>query len=266
MGTPPTPAPAGALNGINIREAGMVLAAGAVGGLVFWIIAKWTGTALPTVFGSGTIPVLMFLGAIAALIGVYFLTASDTTAFKTYIFALLCGVAWEPMINSGVQIASNAAIKNQTNQLGAKVQQMRDATNTGNVSQITSAVQQTVPAVTAVLNSSSDFADPAKSREIVDKSREAIGQLQTSAAKAPEASVDALKSITLAADKSGQSAVGIDAIHSLDTIATDAAHSKNLVVSEKIRASLGYVANYSNNAEIQSAAKSSLNQLNGGVM
>ncbi|MGA2649594.1 MAG: hypothetical protein ABSF28_03685 [Terracidiphilus sp.] len=265
MGTPSTPTP-GIVSGINFKEAGLVLAAGAAGGFVFWIIAKWTGTALPSVFGSGTIPVLMFLGAIAALIGVYFVTASDTKFFRTYIFALLCGVAWEPMINSGVQIVTNAAIKSQTNTLGDKVQQMRDATKTGNVSQITSAVQQTVPAVTAVLNSSSNFADPAKSREIIDTSKQAIGQLQTSATKAPDASVDALKNITLAADKSGQSAVGLYAIHTLDTIATDAAHNKNFLESERVRASLGYVANNSNNPEIQSAAKSSLVQLNGGVM
>lgn len=265
MGSPSTPT-AGFPSGINFREAGMVLAAGAAGGFVFWIIAKWTGTALPSVFGAGTIPVLMFLGAIAALIGVYFVTASDTKFFRTYIFALLCGVAWEPMISSGVQIVTNAAIKNQTSALGSKVQLIKDATMTGNVSQITAAVQQAVPAVTAVLNSSSDVADPAKRREVVDTSKQAIGQLQTSAAKAPDASVDALKSITLAADKSGQSAVGLDAIHTLDLIATDAAHNKNVVVSERVRASLGYVANNSNNPDIQSAAKSSLDHLNGGVM
>ena len=265
MGTTPTSISAGKVNEINFQEAGMVLAAGAAGGFVFWVIAKWTGTTLPSVFGSATIPVLMFLGAIAALIGVYFLTASDTKFFRTYIFALLCGVAWEPMISSGVQIATNAAIKNQTSELGNKVQQMKDATETGNLSQITSAVQQTVPAVAAVLNNSSAVADPAKRTEIIDTSIQAIGQLQTSAAKAPDASVDALKSITLAADKSGQSAVGIDAIQSLGTIGKDAAHSNNLSLSQKIRSSLEDVAHYSNNPAIQSAAKSSLVQVENGV-
>jgi predicted negative regulator of RcsB-dependent stress response len=265
MGMPPIPAPPGNVNKINPREAGMVVAAGAVGGFVFWIIAKWTETSLPTVFGSATVPVLMFLGAIAALIGVYFLTASDTTAVRTYIFALLCGVAWDPMINSGVQIVTNAAVKSQTDDLGNKVQQMKDATKTGDVSQITSAVQQTVPAVTAILNNSTDVADAAKRTEIVDKSRQAIGELQTSAAKAPESSVDALKNITLAADKSGQSAVGIDAIQTLDTIAGDAVRSKNVPLSQRIRTSLDYVVNNSNNPAIQSAAKLTLGELNSGA-
>jgi len=251
MGMPPIPAPPGNVNKINPREAGMVVAAGAVGGFVFWIIAKWTETSLPTVFGSATVPVLMFLGAIAALIGVYFLTASDTTAVRTYIFALLCGVAWDPMINSGVQIVTNAAVKSQTDDLGNKVQQMKDATKTGDV--------------TAILNNSTDVADAAKRTEIVDKSRQAIGELQTSAAKAPESSVDALKNITLAADKSGQSAVGIDAIQTLDTIAGDAVRSKNVPLSQRIRTSLDYVVNNSNNPAIQSAAKLTLGELNSGA-
>jgi hypothetical protein len=169
------------------------------------------------------------------------------------------------MISSGVQIVTNAAIKNQENDLGNKVQQVKDATKTGNVSQITFAVQQTVPAVAAVLNNSSDVADPAKRTEIVDTSKQAIGQLQISAAKAPDASVDALKSITLAADKSGQSVVGIDAIQSLGTIGRDAAHSKNLLMSEKVRSSLDYVVNNSNNPAIQSAAKTSLGQVESGM-
>jgi ElaB/YqjD/DUF883 family membrane-anchored ribosome-binding protein len=142
---------------------------------------------------------------------------------------------------------------------------MKDAAQTGDVSQITNAVQQTVPAVTAVLNTSSDFADPSKSREIVDKSKQAIGQLQTSAAKAPDASVDAIKNITLAADKSGQSGVGIDGIQTLNSIAANAARTKNLPILERVRSSIEYVANNSNNPEIRSAAKSTLVQLNSGV-
>jgi len=169
------------------------------------------------------------------------------------------------MINSGVQIVTNAAVKSQTDDLGNKVQQMKDATKTGDVSQITSAVQQTVPAVTAILNNSTDVADAAKRTEIVDKSRQAIGELQTSAAKAPESSVDALKNITLAADKSGQSAVGIDAIQTLDTIAGDAVRSKNVPLSQRIRTSLDYVVNNSNNPAIQSAAKLTLGELNSGA-
>src|ERR1700749_4345514 len=72
-----------------------IVAAGAVGGFLFWVIAELTGTSpLPVSAGFWTIPALMFLGAFAAAIGVYVLTASDTSAIKTYVFASLCGICW----------------------------------------------------------------------------------------------------------------------------------------------------------------------------
>lgn len=247
-----------ASSGINkdaLKSLGGVLFAGAVGGLLYWIVAKFTGTPLPTVFGAGTAFVLMFIGALAGTFGVYLLTASDVSAIRTYIFACVCGLAWKPIIDSAQTIATNRIATSQTQQMQDSLQQIDTATSSGSVKQIIQAVENAVPAVNQALHLSTGITDPTKKAEIVDTSKHAIAELQSSAAKAPGASVDALTKISSTAANSGEPALALRGIESLHTIGSNAFQTHNKIVVEKVTQSLSSLAAQSSDASIRTAAQ-----------
>jgi hypothetical protein len=253
--TKSTQSPIRGINQSTLIALLFVLIAGAIGGLLYWITAIWTGTELPVVFGAGTVPVLMLLGALAAAVGVYVLTASDMGAIRTYVFGILCGLAWQPMLSAGARLASNAAASNQNAQLGQSTQQVQTATQSGSSAQVSAAVQQSVPVINKSLELSSTVTDSAKKAEILDSSKQAITQLQASAVKAPEASVDALANVSLTAAKSGQSTVALQAIESLNTISRNPAIRQNPTLMLKLHQSLSAVASQSKDPSVQKAAK-----------
>jgi len=245
----------------GVRLLCAVFLAGAVGGILYWILAKWTGTTLPTTFGPATIPVLMFIGALAAAFGVYLLTASDLNAIRTYIFAVVCGLAWQPMIASATRLATNAVASGQTAQVGANITQIKSATSGGNLQQINSAVENTASAVNGALGLSTSVTDASKKTEIADTSKQAITELQVTAVRAPDASLNALKSISLAAAKSGESSVALRAVETLHSIGSEAVSRNNTELLVKVVQSLNEVAAQSNDPSIQSAAKNAGLQL-----
>ena len=233
-----------------------IVAAGAVGGFLFWVIAKVTATSpLPGNEGFWTIPALMFLGAFAAAIGVYVLTASDTSAIKTYVFASLCGLCWQPVIASGVRMVGNLNATSQSEQVGSQTQLVQQADASGNVQQLTNAVQQTTPLVTQALNATANTDTEAKN-QVVNNSKQAINQIQSASAKAPDASVEALQNITVSAANAGTSSVALHGVQSLNAIGLEARRAHNMAFAERVRQSLGYVAAHSKDASIQSAANS----------
>ncbi|MGA2251686.1 hypothetical protein [Terracidiphilus sp.] len=266
MATPQNPAislkPAVASVDESLSRAGIlhlvaIVAAGAIGGFLFWVIAKVTGTSpLPGIAGFWTIPALMFLGAFAAAIGVYVLTASDTSAIKTYVFASLCGLCWQPVIASGVRMVGNLNATSQSEQVGSQTQLVQQADASGNVQQLTSAVQQTTPLVTQALNATVNI-DTDTRNQVVNNSRQAINQIQSAAAKAPEASVESLQSITVAAANSGSSAVALQGVQSLHALGGTPNHA----AAPYARRSLSYVALHAKDPSIQLAARNAATQI-----
>jgi len=245
----------------TLKSLGGVLFAGAIGGVLFWIIAKWTGTSMPAVFGLGTVLVLMFVGALAAAFGVYLLTASDLNAIRTYVFAVICGLAWQPMIASAQRIAANATTTSQNAQVGDRVAQIKAATSSGNIQQISAAVQNSVPAINEALNHSTGASDTEKKAEIISSSKLAINEIESSAIKAPDVSVDALKNISLSAGSSGQSSVAMHAIESLHTIGGNAQRNNDKAVAQKVEQSLNALAAQSRDSSVQAAARTAASQL-----
>jgi hypothetical protein len=267
MGTPqspaivvPMPAVDSATEGISrasIQRLIAIVAAGAIGGFLFWIIAKLTGTSpLSVNIGFWEIPALMFLGAFSAAIGVYVLTASDTAAIKTYIFASLCGLCWQPVIASGIRMVSNATATSQTEQLGTQGELIQQATNSGSVEQLNAAVQQTPALVTQALDTTATT-DSAKRSEVLDTSKRTITQLQSAAEKAPDATIEALQNISVSAANSGTPSVALHSVQSLLSIGLRANRAQNTAVVENVRQSLGYIAAHSKDVSIQTAAKNS---------
>jgi hypothetical protein len=251
----PNDEPIKGINRATLLYLAFVLAAGALGGLLYWITAKWTGTQLPAVFGAATVLVLMLLGALAAAVGVYVLTASDMSAIRTYVFAVLCGLAWQPVLAAGSRMASNAAASSQTALLGQQVQQVQSATQSGNTTQVTAAVQQTVPVISKTLELASTVADQDKKNQIIDSSKQAVTQLEQSAEKAPDASVDGLKNVSVTAANSSAPSVAIQGIQSLSRIRHNALLRHDLALSERIQESFADIAAQTKDATVQTAAK-----------
>jgi hypothetical protein len=251
-------------DGVNraslLRLSGIGIA-GAVGGFLFWVLAKLTGTApLPVSAGLWTIPALMLLGGFAAAIAVYVLTASDTAAMKTYVFASICGVCWQPIIASGVRMVSNATAVSQSAALVTQTAQVQQAAAGGNVDQINTALAQTVPAVTAALGATAN-ADPDRKQEIVSRSQQAISQIQSTAAQAPDASVSALQKISVTAANNATPSVALNAIDSLRAIGADAQTRQNSSVMAKVRASLTKVGEQTTDPTVKAAAKNAADQI-----
>lgn len=231
-----------------------ILIAGAVGGLLYWIVAKWTGTQIPVVFGNATFLILMFLGALAAAVGVYVLTASDVTAIRTYVFAVLCGLTWQPVLSAGARIANNATASSQNAQVNQQAQQLQTANQNGSAQQVATAVQQTVPVVSKTLEVAGSTTDAAKKTEIVNSTNRVVDQFEQSAAKSPDASVDALQNVAVAADHSGVPSVAVRGVQSLVTLRDRAIKDHNLVFSQKIQQTLAKVAEQSHDPAVQKAA------------
>ena len=238
-----------------------VLAAGATGGLLYWVLAKFTGTSLPTVFGDWTALILMFIGAMAAAFGVFLLTASDLSAIRTYIFAAVCGLSWQPIMIAAQQLVVNKTVTDQNSQVTDQVQQIQAANTSGDQQQIRTAVQNTVPAVTNALSLSPSVTDPQKKTEIENNSGNAISELQSSAAAAPTASVDGLKTISVTAANSGESNVALRAIQSLDSIGSKATTENNVQVAHTVRDSLLALAREVHDPSVQKQAQAAATKL-----
>jgi hypothetical protein len=243
------------VNRSTLIPLGAVLFAGAIGGLLFFVVAKMTGTSLPAGFGFGLIPVLMFVGALAAAFGVYLLTASDLKAIRTYVFAVVCGLAWKSMIDAAVSLAANATASSQTAQVGDTVDQVQAATLNGNAQQINTAVASTVSAVNQALSYSPNVSDSSKKAEIIDTSNKAIAQLQFAADKSPDVSVDALKNISTTASSTGQTTVALQGVYALRAIGEKATSKNENSLAGRVQESLAAVAAASKNPLIQTAAK-----------
>jgi hypothetical protein len=228
------------------------------------VLSKVSGTA---VFASwqwyGQVPALAFLGAIAALFGVFLLTASNANALKTYIFAIVCGVVWQPIITSAINSYGNAGATRQVAQLGTQTDQLNNTANHGSQAEINSAVKATVPAVTQALTQSSNVQDAGKKQELINSSNKALDALEAAATKAPVSSILAIQEVGIAAGNSNHVDVGINAIHSLRDIGFAGAHSNHPEIVNASIASLRALAADGKDPALKSAAAASLKEIQG---
>jgi hypothetical protein len=246
----------------QIKQALFVAFCGALGGGIFWLLGKWSGTAT---FGYwkwyGQIPALGFLGAIAALFGVYLLTASNLNALKTYIFAIVCGVVWQPIINTAIKSYSNVGVTRQVAQVSSQTDQLNNTADHGSQEQIQSAVKATVPAVTQALKQFPDVQDADKKQAIVESSDKALAALQAAAVKAPDTSIQAIKEVGIAANEGNHADVGIHAIHSLREIGLAGARSNHPEITKATLDSLRVLAASGKDPALKGAAAASLKEI-----
>jgi hypothetical protein len=247
---------------LQIKQALWVASCGAIGGILFWVLSKLSGTALFTSWPwYGQIPALAFLGAIAALFGVLLLTASNLNALKTYIFAIVCGVVWQPIITTAINSYSNVGATRQVEQVSTQTNLLTNTASHGSQQEINSAVKATVPAVTQALNQSGTVQDAGKKQELINSTNKALVAFEAAASKAPDSSIQAIQDVGIAASNSNHPDVGINAIHSLREIGIANAHSNHPEIAKATIASLQALAANGKDPALRSAATSSLKEI-----
>jgi hypothetical protein len=254
--------PQGPITKGQIEQALWVAFCGALGGILFWILGKLSGT---PVFANwpwyGQVLALAFLGAIAALFGVFLLTASNLNALKTYVFAIVCGVVWQPIINTAIKSYSDVNVNRQVAQVTSQTEQLQNSADHGSAEEIKSAVQTAVPAVTQALKQLPSVQDADKQKALVDSSDKALVALEAAATKAPDSSIQAIKEVGLAASEGNRADVGIHAIHSLREIGLAGAKNQRPEVMKATVDSLQTLAVSGKDPALRNAAAASLKEI-----
>jgi hypothetical protein len=176
---------------------------------------------------------------------------------RTYVFAIVCGLVWQPIINSAKQSVISATASRQASLVSSQADQLKSAASHGDQQQVNNAVSTTVPAVTQAITALADVQNVAKKQQIVDSSKAAIEALQDASAKAPQPSIQGIQNIGITASRANQTDVGIHAIQSLHAIAIHA-QPETLKQSQD---SINAIAQNSKDPALRKAAEISLRDI-----
>ncbi len=211
------------------------MTAGGFGGILFWLISAYSGT---KVLGEwpiwGQLFGLAILGSGAALIGVYMLTQSDLDHPRTFVFAMLCGMTFNPIYNSGMTLVGNLAVKERTGDLKDGTKKLQSSIESK--SNVAAEVDLSAPKIIGAVKSLSQVKDPDQKQELLDNSKAAVKAVEGASQLAPGATVEALKNIGKGALESNQGQVATEAINSLKSIATQNTDKKiNAAVDDSLQ-------------------------------
>jgi uncharacterized protein (DUF697 family) len=254
---PPNP-PDDPLGRAGLLSAAAVVGCGAIGGILYWILCRWTSTPLPASFGPiGTFLAVIFVAALCGAFGVYLLTASDLKSMRTYIFAIACGLLWQSVLSSVKTFVGNATgstvaatVKTQSERLGQTA-----TTSSSTVAPEIQNTQSTILQGLSVLASATDASTKSDLAQAVDH---AIGNLGLAGTKDPTTSIGALQQVAIQAANSGQTAPALRAIDTVKAIGTQAAQSSQPEVRQQAVNALTNIAdntNYSAKTQALSGAK-----------
>jgi hypothetical protein len=258
---PPQPAPAtgGGINRNDLRALGFVAFAGAVGGLLYWVLAELAQQPVGSNWSvSEQIFAMVFVGAIAGLFGVYLLTASDLKAIKTFIFAIVCGLVWQPILQSAQGLVATATATKQAADLGTRATQIKASAKTGNASQLKSQLNSTAAAVNDAVTTLPSVTDKDKRRELLSQSKNAVDAIESGFSAAPTATVDALTDVGLKSAKANQGEVAATTIQSLAAVANTAQKKGQDDVARKAYQSIRSISSYSSDPLVKGTAANAM--------
>jgi ribonuclease HII len=196
---------------------------GGAGGLAGWVLMAATGGHLLPWPWYGSVPAVIFLGAMAAGMGVYVLANTDlSNAGRALFFAALCGLFFKPVFEAGRGFIGGAISQAQAVSTSAQVtdatSKLKDSLRSQHAEQVKTGVQETAQATTDLVSKTSDVSDPKLKQELEKKSASAVDTITAAAPAAPEAAVDNLSKIGLAAKQSGQTGLTLHVLDSLKEV------------------------------------------------
>ena len=83
---------------------------------------------------------------------------------KDLHFAIVCGLVWQPIINTAIKSYSNVGVTRQVAQVSNQTQQLQNTEDHGSPEEVKSAVKSTAPAVTEALKQFPNVQDTEKNR------------------------------------------------------------------------------------------------------
>jgi hypothetical protein len=203
----------------DLAMTGWVAACGGVGGLVYWLLQHAAGL---DPFGwrwYAGLPTTALLGAFASVVGVYIVANSDTAELKhTLAFALICGLAWKPIINSATDSVTDAIHARQGDSAVSLAVELKQQAQTGTVQQVQAKATQTAETAAQLQTTLATARNEAVKTKLIHDSRQAVTALTDISAKDPRASIQGLTRIGQAAASNNQIAVSDSVVSSLQRI------------------------------------------------
>lgn len=195
-----------------------IAAFGGFGGLLAALLTRATGVGLFAKWSPGAdVSAEIAFGIAAALIGVFLLTQSDQTHPRTMAFALVCGLAWQPVV-SGADSYLKQYVSGQT----ASSAEQADASLTpGSVPWPPEAVQIATSTTTNAIMNLSKVNSVEDRNSVINASKSVVDKVAKNAATQPAVRIAALRSIGLASLSANAPSVSLQTIQPLKTLAND---------------------------------------------
>src|SRR5579864_6676816 len=202
---------------------------GGIGGFLAWLLMATTGGKLFANWNwYASVPTAILFGAAAAGIGVYVLANTDMTdRGRGLFFALLCGIFFKPVILAGYGFVVGAVSQSQAQSSASNVNSasstLASALSSPQPTQVTTEVQKTTDAVTALVQRVAAVPD--------SELRQKLDNSSAAAPAAPQASVDSLAKIGDAAKNTGNTRVTLNILAALKRIETEAKDPKTVTAA-----------------------------------
>jgi hypothetical protein len=201
----------------------LVMAAGAFGGLTSFVLQALAGI---TPFDKSpvvVIPALFIVGSVAALLGVYLLANSDTSTgnemVHTLIFALACGVFWQPTFEAARLFVTHSTTQKEANTQKESNQDLSKSLSENSPS-LGGQVAQTAEVTTNLVQKLPTVQDPELKAKVVEQSSEAADKIQEAGKKDPDKSIEGLQKIGVAAVQHGQPALAKHVLINLEHLSS----------------------------------------------
>jgi hypothetical protein len=207
------------------KDVKLVLGSGAGGGLVSWAFTVISGST----FGLSVwaaLPLLIILGAAAALVAVYVVIPADVTkTAKLIAFAVLCGFLWKPVLDAGrIVITQRLEVSATTAEVKKNVAELKAAPP----ATVAAKAHEAADAASELLRTGDRLANPQIAREASVRATEAVNAIAETSAVDPAAATVALQQISAAASNSNDENVAILANRSIAIIQQDRVSSAPL--------------------------------------
>lgn len=216
----------------KLKEIGMVLLFGALGGILCWIYSLSVGETLPfkTMHPLWAIISSISLGAGAGGIGIYVIFNSDSRDIRRFLFiALLCGFSWNPVYEAGGALINQKANQNLEKQVKDNAVALNTLTQElpgTPESQLPEKMNQITQSAIGLLNELPKVGDRKLEAEARDSVQNAVAVIEKSAQSRPEEGSKALQQIGNAASINDQFDITQKTIDSLSDIGQKTDDSK----------------------------------------
>jgi hypothetical protein len=227
----------------QFRMMGVVAGAGAVGGLIAWVLQAATGGRLLPFPWYASVPAALLLGGCAAGIGVYVLANTDLEQVgRAVFFAVLCGIGFKPVFSAGSDFLSGALSQAQAQAQLPAVQENTEKLSQALAApppQVQAAVQKTGETTVSLVEQSASVPDAGLKADLQAKSEKAVDTIAEAAQKAPDASVKSLYNIGFAARSTHQTGLALRALASLRKIEASSSDQATKNMARDYAAKLG---------------------------